>query len=140
MKTFTFTPQPVWMARLERGDDLLQALQGLVAELDMRAGAIHGIGAVERAVIGYYDQQAGRYLDRSLDGGLEITSLLANVSLKGGAPFVHCHLTLADREGHCHGGHLMPGTRVFACELWLQPLGGDPLRRVPDAATGLALW
>ncbi len=34
--------------------------------------------------------------------------------MKDGEIFVHAHITLADRKGRAYGGHLMPGTMVFA--------------------------
>jgi predicted DNA-binding protein with PD1-like motif len=140
VKSFPFPAERILMARLERGDDLLEALTALCETERVEAGVVHAIGAVERAVLGYYDQQAGHYQELVFEEGMEIANLQGNVSLNEGAPFVHAHLTLADAEGRCFGGHLMPGTRVFACELHLRAFQGRPPERVPDPATGLKLW
>lgn len=140
MKTFAFADARVLLVRLDRGDDLLAALQALCEAEGVQAGTIEGIGAVEEAVLGWYDQAAGRYLEQRFGRGMEITALLGNVSLRDGVPFVHAHLTLADGEGRCFGGHLMPGTRVFACELCLRAFAGEAPVRQPDGPTGLMLW
>ncbi len=100
MKTFPFDGERVLLARLDRGDDLLASLQALCETERVEAGVIQAIGAVERAVVGFYDQADGR----------------------------------------CVGGHLMPGTRVFACEIHLRAFRGAPPVREPDGPTGLMLW
>ncbi len=140
MKSYPYPKARTILARLERGDDLLEGLTRACLRNGVRAGSVQGIGAVERAVIGFYDQQAGKYRDIVLEGGREIASLTGNISLLDGQVFVHAHVVLADAEGHCQGGHLMPGTRVFACELALQALQGQPPERSDDEATGLKLW
>ncbi len=140
MKTFEFPTERVLLGRLERGDDLLEALTDLCRRQGVSAGTVQAIGAVEHAAIGFYDQRAGRYESISLLEELEIASLLGNVSLKDGEPLVHAHVVLADATGLCRGGHLLPGTSVFACEFTLRVLEGPALERTLDEATGLPLW
>ena len=140
MKSFPFTSERIVLARLDRGDDLLEALTELCRSHGVQAGVIHAIGAVERAVIGYYDQRAGRYDELPIPRAMEICNLQANVSVKDGAPFVHAHVTLGGADGRCVGGHLMPGTIVFACEIHLRAFEGEPPVRGLDEPTGLALW
>ncbi|MBN2495098.1 MAG: DNA-binding protein [Deltaproteobacteria bacterium] len=140
MKAFAFDSRRLLMGRLERGDDLVEALTRFCAQHGVQAGCLSGLGALEQAELGYYDQAEGRYRTRALRGGLEIASLLGNVSLKRGAPFVHAHLVLADGQQACFGGHAMPGCRVFACEFAVWAVEGEVLERRPDAATGLDLW
>ena len=53
---------------------------------------------------------------------------------------MHAHATLAGHDGACVGGHVVPGCRIFACELILQELVGEPLERGYDEVTGLPLW
>jgi mRNA-degrading endonuclease RelE of RelBE toxin-antitoxin system len=45
-----------------------------------------------------------------------------------------------DWEGKAYGGHLMPGSVVFAAEYNIQEYSGGELRRIKDAVTGLPLW
>lgn len=71
---------------------------------------------------------------------MEILSCVGNVSLKVGKPSVHVHIALADEKGKAFGGHLMPGTTVFACEAFIEEMQGKPLDRRLDEKTGLALW
>ena len=67
-------------------------------------------------------------------------TLLGNVSRRDGATAVHLHATLADHDVACYGGHVAAGCVVFACELFIQELVGEPLERSFDEVTGLPLW
>jgi len=59
---------------------------------------------------------------------MEISSCLGNISLKDGEIFVHAHVTLADKEGRVLGGHLAPGTIIFAAECRITELKGESLK------------
>ncbi|HNV23772.1 MAG TPA: DUF296 domain-containing protein, partial [Candidatus Omnitrophota bacterium] len=88
-----------------------------------------------------YKQQEQQYVECvSLEKKLEIVSCLGNISLKENKPFVHAHITLADLKGQCYGGHLMPGTIIFAAEYYIKELTGLELQRGLDQETGLSLW
>jgi predicted DNA-binding protein with PD1-like motif len=65
---------------------------------------------------------------------------MGNVSIKEGKPFLHLHIVVSDTDLRCWGGHLFPGSAVFAAEAHIQELEGGQRVRMPDATTGLALW
>jgi predicted DNA-binding protein with PD1-like motif len=130
----------VLLGRLQRGDDLLEALTDLVRREGVRLGRLEALGAVEKARVGYYDQAAYEYRYLDFDQDLEILALVGNVSLRDGQPMVHAHLTLGDAQGRAFGGHLAPGTRVFACEFAVEVLEGAEFHRGHDEATRLPLW
>jgi predicted DNA-binding protein with PD1-like motif len=120
--------------------DLYNALSKIVIEEDIRIGKITAIGAVMNAVIGYFDQNKKEYIKIKLNGGFEILNCTGNVSVRKGKPFVHTHITLSDKEGKVFGGHLMSGTKVFACEVFIDEFTGEDLMREKDTSTGLFLW
>ncbi len=130
----------VILRRLPRGGDLLSELTELARREEIRAGTVSAIGAVSRARIGYYDQSARVYRERDLDEALEICSCLGNISLKDGEVFVHAHVVLADGAGQTRGGHLCPGTTIFAAECRIDEIRGRDLERGYDDRTGLTLW
>lgn len=134
------TTGKIFMGRLNHGEDLLEALTRLCQELKIGLGRIEALGAVQRAVLGFYDQDEKVYRTVVLHQPLEIVHLLGNVSLKEGVPFVHAHVALADHSGQTFGGHLYPGTPVFACEMIIQSLEGASLHREREPTTGLPLW
>jgi hypothetical protein len=128
------------VARLPHGGDLLEEIAAVADAHGMRAAELRAIGALSSARLAYYDQSAHTYGEFALDAPVELIGLLGNVSLRDGATFVHAHATLAGHDGACVGGHVAPGCVIFACELVLQELVGDPLERGFDEVTGLALW
>ena len=130
----------LYMGKLSYGADLLQELTDICQKEQIQLGRVRAIGAVRRARLAYYDQEIHEYQFFVIDQPLEITDLTGNVSLKDGAPFVHAHITLADKQGRTYGGHLAPGTEVFACEVILETLDGPAFERALDQQTGLSLW
>lgn len=123
------------------GKDLLEAVEELRAEAGIMEGQVEMIGALRRAVLGFYDQQKREYKTLEFNRPLEIVSGIGSISLKDGKPFAHIHLAVSDEEGKCFGGHLMPGTEVFAGEIFIRETEmAPPLKRDYDEATGLYLW
>jgi uncharacterized protein len=128
------------MVRLPYGEDLLAAVTKVVRETGIRFGVVSIIGAASAAAFGYYDQKKKEYRTIIRQGEFEIVFGSGNVSLKDGSPFVHAHVLFADETGSSFGGHLMPGTIIFAAELQLAELDGEPPVRQLDEQTGLFLW
>lgn len=127
------------MGRLGFGCDLLEELTNVATERGIQLGRIEAFGAVRKARIGFYNQKSRAYRFESLDRPLEITKLIGNISLKDGEPFVHAHVTLSDESGKAYGGHLAPGTVVFACEFILEAFDGPAFNRCFDEETGCVL-
>ena len=71
---------------------------------------------------------------------MEIISCFGNATLRDGKPFVHVHVVLSDCEGKTFSGHLLPGTTLFACEVFIDEFEGEALDRSYDELTGLHLW
>ncbi|MHC5053897.1 MAG: PPC domain-containing DNA-binding protein [Planctomycetota bacterium] len=128
------------MGRLGHGKDLLEELTAVATAEGVTLGRVEALGALKRARLGFYSQEEREYEFFEIDEQLELTNLVGNVSLKDGKPMVHAHVTLSDRKGAAFGGHLAPGTIVFACEFVMQVLEGPELTRSRDDATGLPLW
>lgn len=128
------------LGRLALGQDLLGALTHLCYEEGITLGRITAIGAVQKAVVAFYDQKEHEYRRVEFNRPMELLSLTGNISVKDGKPFVHAHITLSDPCGAVHGGHLDAGTVVFACEYEIHAYSGPELERDFDEAIGLALW
>lgn len=135
-----YLPGRKWVARLPYEADLLQTLEEFAAEQGIKVG--HGvvIGAVKKALVGFYDQHKREYSSLEFDEPLEILHCTGNLSMRDGVHKAHMHLTLGNSNGFTVGGHLMPGTIVFAGEALLEELTGPELVRGYDRETGLPLW
>ncbi|MCA1945524.1 MAG: DNA-binding protein [Desulfovibrio sp.] len=128
------------LKRLPKGADLLDALTAVCKEHHVTRGSVQVIGALEKAMLGFYLQHEQRYISHAVDEHVEILMGAGNVSLKDGEPFIHLHLTLSRHDGSCLGGHAMAGCPIFAAEACILRLEGKPLVRGLDEATGLYLW
>ena len=131
-----------FMAKLEYQSDLLEELNKICREENVKTGVINAIGAVSSLKLGFYDQETKEYVitTYAYDEPMEIVSCSGNISLKDGKPFSHVHIVAADRKGKCIGGHLVQGTAVFAGEVFVQELLGEDLIREEDEETKLTLW
>ncbi len=130
----------IFMGKLAHGADLLEEITKICVDQNICLGRVEGLGAVKKARLGYYNQQYHEYSFFDLNQTLEITNLTGNISIKDRVPVVHAHVTLSDNDGHAYGGHLAPGTIVFACEVLIQVLEGPKFERGFDKETGLPLW
>ncbi len=134
-------PGRVFIGRLAKGGDLLGLLTSICGRENVTHGEVRAIGALTQARLGYYNQVAREYKEITVPSPCEIVSLVGNISLKDGRPFVHAHLAVAGATGRVLGGHLLEGCLVFAGEYVIRELEVSPLlERAYDEATGLALW
>jgi uncharacterized protein len=135
------TVGPVHILRPPFGSDLLKELGDFVHAQGINLAWFSGLGAVSRTTIRYYDQTQQSWADLEHDEHLEVTAMIGNISLLNGEPIVHAHITFADDQGRCIGGHLGPNTIVFNMEILLTTLSAaKPVVRKMDAQTGLTIW
>jgi predicted DNA-binding protein with PD1-like motif len=128
------------VCQLPYGSDLLDEMTAVVRREKITLGRIQALGATTYARVAFYDQDTKIYNPIEFPGGMEILNVHGNVSLRDGEPFVHAHILLGDPSGQVVGGHLLQGTKLFACELIIDEYAGPALERAQDARTGLFLW
>ncbi|MGA1862262.1 DNA-binding protein [Deferribacter thermophilus] len=126
--------------RLKKDDDLYFGIMDLIEKLNIDSALVLGIGAVQRANIAYFNQKNKSYENFHYNEPMEILSLKGNVSIKDNKPFGHFHISLGRSDFSVVGGHLLPDTIVYACELDILILDGKKLIRDFDPATELYLW
>ena len=95
-----------YVVRIDKGEEIIASLQALCEKENIQLASVAGIGAADRAVIGLYDVSNRQYHKTELEGAMEITSLLGNVTRKDGAVYLHLHINLCDKNMHIIGGHL----------------------------------
>ena len=132
--------EKVLMGNLPFNSDLLKEITSFCKKNNIRLGKIEAIGALQKANIGFYDNEKNDYKVNLFDRFFEITNLSGNISIKDGEPFIHAHITLADENGKSFGGHLLEGNIVFVCEVIIYVFDGDDFVRKPDKDTGVFLW
>ena len=132
----------IYAAKLNYQADLYEEINKICIDENIKAGSISAIGAVSSLKLGFYNQETKEYIytTYAYDEPMEIVSCTGNVSIKDGKPFCHIHITAADKQGKCIGGHLVAGTAVFAGEVIIQEFLGEDLIRETDEVTKLSLW
>ncbi len=136
----TYSIENTFLGRFKKDEDLRQALIDFLEKNNIRSGIISGIGALQKAVLGYYNQKEFKYQSIEINKPVEVVSLSGNISLKEGHPFPHCHIVVSDENGDVKGGHLLKGCSIFAFEFSIVSLDGAALVRGFDEETKLPLW
>ena len=80
-----------YVVRLDKGEEIIASLQKLCETEQIALASVTGIGAADHAVVGLYDVGQRQYHKTELNGPMEITSLMGNVTQKEGAVYLHLH-------------------------------------------------
>lgn len=131
-----------FISKLTHEADLLEELNKICQEKNIKAGSVSAIGAVSSLKLGFFNQDTKEYTltTYAYDEPLEIVSCIGNISERDGKPFCHVHVIAADKKGKCIGGHLAQGTAIYAGEVVIQEFLGEDLVRELDDVTQLHLW
>lgn len=135
-----FTIKEVYVGLLPSGGDFLDELEKFAREKDIRAAEVQLIGFADGAVFGYYDSENQNYIEKRMEGKLEVISAIGNISMKDGKHFAHIHIVLGDEKKQLYGGHLLQGTKIIVAETRIAVLTGAELIRQHHPDTGLFLW
>lgn len=115
---------------LDVGDEMIASLKKLADAERIGAASFTAIGAVREAVLGYIDLEAKTYLRREFGPeSMELVSAIGNLARLDGAPVVHCHATIGDREMRVYGGHLFQAVASLTVEIFLHVYDGEIIRR-----------
>lgn len=134
-----------FVARLEHGRDWRGQIEEFADEEEIDAAFFIGLGAVQDAVLKFYDQDRKEYDTIEFDEAFEVLPAVGNISWLGGEPgspgserFAHTHMTLSREDGTAIAGHLDTAT-TFAGELYIREFDTE-LHREYDEVTELDLW
>ncbi len=137
MKSIESNIKRIIVAKLEKGEDLLESLAALAKKYELVSGFFNAIGALSEANIGFFEK--GVYKSIKLEEDLEVVSCIGNISYREGEMVVHAHIVVGDKEGKAFGGHVFKGCIVsVTCEIFLIEID-QKIRRTEDKATRLFL-
>lgn len=128
------------IVRLNRGEEVLAALQALTEKENITAAAVTGIGAAGDVTLGVYDPEKKKYFsDRYAGRDYEICSLNGNISRKEGKPYLHLHAVIANNaENICMGGHVNECVISVTAEIFVSVFGIET-ERIADEEVGINL-
>lgn len=116
--------------RLKPGQDLLEEIEQVVMENDIRAGCIlSAVGSLTQATL----RLANHDTYNTYTGHFEIVSATGTVSTNGS----HLHIAISDEQGTTIGGHLVSGCVIYTtAEIVLAVFSHLVYRREPCERSG----
>ncbi len=122
----------------DSGDEVMQLLTGFAKQRHITGAHFSGIGAFDKAVLGYFDWQAKQYQRIPVNEQMEVLSISGDIALDQGEPKVHAHVIVGLRDGSTRGGHLLEANVRPTLEVVLTESPAK-LRREMDPEAGIAL-
>ena len=86
-------------------------------DMGIRSGSILGIGAVNEAILRFYNPASKQYVDKTFTEQMEIANLTGNISLMDGQTYIHLHCVLGRSDYSALAGHLLTARLNGACEI-----------------------
>jgi predicted DNA-binding protein with PD1-like motif len=130
--------QKTFVLVFDPGDRVMEGLLGFARERGLTAASFTAVGALQSAVLGYFEPDRRDYKRIPIDEQVEVLALTGNVAQTDEGPKVHAHVVLGKADGTAHGGHLIDATVRPTLEIVVVETPAT-LRRTSDPATGLAL-
>lgn len=126
------------IVRVDDNEDLIENLKVLFKRLDCCGVIITGLGRVKEVELAFleYPEKVGQYKQRLFKEAFEVVAMEGNISLFEDF-IVHIHVTLADKDYKCIGGHLLSGKVDATLELFIKKL--NKIKRMYDEKTGLKI-
>jgi predicted DNA-binding protein with PD1-like motif len=127
-----------YLLRLERGEEVMEALKAFAERERIPGGTLTGLGAVDTAIVGFYHLAERVYRPQKHSGRIEVLSLTGNIAWKDEVPVVHIHISAADETRGAFGGHLMEARVAATMEVSIVPIR-ERITRALDDEIGLPL-
>jgi len=93
---------------------------------------VEAIGGVKELRLAYFDHVAKRYEKHEFEEFLEVTSILGNITMKDGKPFLHAHGNFGRRDMSVLAGHVISATVFPILEVVVTPTKNRALRRFDE--------
>lgn len=130
-----------YVLRFDKGDKYLQELKNFLDKEKISGAFFYGLGGFLEAEIAFYDLKSREYINKKIEGPLEVASLHGNAAESEEGLVVHNHVVLGDKDYRAYAGHLVDGVVGGTLEIYLTKLGkDDKIKRIKDEETGLNLF
>ena len=124
---------------LQTGDLINKTLMEIAVKENISNAWINGIGAIDSVEVGYMDVINKKYQKRNFNDNYELISLIGNITIKDGVPFVHTHITFSDTEYKVFGGHLFDAKITATGEIVLT-VTDSKIERKYNENVGIHTW
>jgi len=111
-----------YVVRIDKGEEVLEKIKELCEKEHIKTGNVYGLGATDYVKVGLFNTKEKEYHSTVLEGPMEITSIIGNISTKEGENYLHLHINVANEEMKTFGGHLNECRISATCELYVTAL------------------
>lgn len=124
---------------LDTGEEVMSSIKKFATEQRLSAAQITAIGALQDAVLTYFNWEKRDYERIPVEEQVEVASMVGDIALSPKEePAVHVHLVVGKRDGSAMAGHLAEAHVRPTLEVVIREAPAH-LRRVHDPDSGLAL-
>lgn len=117
---------------IKAGESLVDAVLKIAEKEKVKTARLEAIGGVRKLVLAYFNHEAKKYEEHQFNEFMEVTSLLGNITIKDGKPFLHAHATFGRRDLSVVGGHLISAEVFPLLEVVMTPTANTATRMFDD--------
>ncbi|MBQ9179825.1 MAG: DUF296 domain-containing protein [Firmicutes bacterium] len=130
--------------RMDKGDEIIQSILDVCRQEKIMSATFSGIGGCSGAEVQTYIPETNSFEQQTLEGMLELISLMGNVITDDeGEYYHHTHALFSFKDGEGHGmaaGHIKSITVLYTAEIEIRPVIGGEIKRKHDPETGTGFW
>lgn len=127
------------VVRIDRGEEILEAVRELAERESIRLASISALGAVNEFTVGVFNTSEKKYYANEFSGAFEIVSLTGTINTMDGEFYCHLHMSAGNDKGEVFGGHLNRAVISATCEMIVTVIDGE-VDRYHDDDVGLNLF
>lgn len=127
------------VVRIDRGEEILEAVAELAERESIRLASISALGAVNEFTVGVFNTSEKKYYANEFSGAFEIVSLTGTINTMDGEFYCHLHMSAGNDKGEVFGGHLNRAVISATCEMIVTVIDGE-VDRYHDDDVGLNLF
>ena len=118
--------------KLDNGANLVEEILKIARREKIKTARVEAIGGLNKLTLAYFNHADKKYEEHSYGEFVELTSLLGNITMKDGKPFLHAHCTVAKRDQTVLGGHLIAATVFPIAEVVITPTKNKAKRKFDE--------
>jgi predicted DNA-binding protein with PD1-like motif len=117
---------------LKAGSKVPDDIVRIAAREEIATARVEAIGGVDKLRLAYFNRGSRKYEEHEFAEFFEVTSLLGNITVKGGRPFLHVHGNFGRKDLSVVGGHVMAASVFPILEVVITPTKNKALRKFDE--------